>query len=72
MADDKAVRAIVTNVGMPRLINGYDPKRQLISIVDPLIASPGLRRATYKEFELSWRSRTADIRGAIFTSPPEK
>ena len=54
------------------LVNGYDPNRQLISIVDPLLVAPGLRQMTYVEFEIAWRSLTADIRGGIFTSPIEK
>ena len=54
------------------LVNGYDPNRQLISIVDPLLAAPGLRQMTYIEFEIAWRSLTADIRGGIFTSPIKK
>ena len=54
------------------LVNGYDPNRQLISIVDPLIPAPGLRQLTYREFEVAWRSLTADIRGGIFTSQPRE
>lgn len=54
------------------LVNGYDPRRRLISIVDPLISAPGLRQMTYADFEAAWRSLTADIRGGIFTSPPKK
>ena len=62
-----------TNVppdGHTVLVNGYDPNRKLISIVDPLLPKPGLRRLTYDEFKRDWRSLTADIRGAIFTRPP--
>ncbi|MEM9646317.1 MAG: C39 family peptidase, partial [Planctomycetota bacterium] len=66
---------IDTNIpphGHTVLVNGYDPQRKLISIVDPLIASPGLRRLNYVEFERVWRSLTADIRGVIITSAPKQ
>lgn len=73
---DKGYPVIVdTNVpphGHTVLVNGYDPNRQLISIVDPLLVAPGLRQMTYVEFEIAWRSLTADTRGGIFTSPIEK
>ncbi|WP_442510126.1 transglutaminase domain-containing protein [Novipirellula sp. SH528] len=51
------------------VINGLDPNRQLISIVDPFIAAPGLRSVTYAEFEQLWRSAISDVRGCILTAP---
>ncbi|GAB5405010.1 MAG: hypothetical protein Aurels2KO_32410 [Aureliella sp.] len=54
------------------VVNGYDPNRKLISIVDPFIAAPGLRRVGYDEFEKTWRSVVSDVRGAIYTSAPSK
>lgn len=57
-------------VGHTVLINGYDPHRQLISIVDPLIPSPGLRKLSYSEFMANWKSLTVDLRSAIFTRKP--
>ncbi|EMI18728.1 transglutaminase domain protein [Rhodopirellula maiorica SM1] len=51
------------------VINGFDPNRKLISIVDPLMAAPGLRSITYAEFERSWRSVISDVRGCILTAP---
>ncbi|MGB7328383.1 MAG: transglutaminase domain-containing protein [Rubripirellula sp.] len=51
------------------VVNGLDPNRQLVSIVDPLIPEPGLRRVTYAEFEKLWRSVIDDVRGCILTAP---
>lgn len=52
------------------LVNGYDPNRKLISIVDPNARAPGTRTLSYEVFKTSWRSLTADVRGAIFTNRP--
>ena len=52
------------------VVNGYDPNRKLVSIVDPFIPAPGLRQVTYADFMQLWKSVIVDSRGAIFTKSP--
>ncbi len=54
------------------VVNGIDPNRKLVSLVDPNIPSPGLRRVSYAEFEQLWRSVISDQRGCILTAPPSR
>ncbi|MCX7423606.1 MAG: C39 family peptidase [Planctomycetia bacterium] len=58
--------------GHTLVVNGYDPNRKQISLVDPLIPAPGIRFVTYAEFVDLWQSLTVNTRGAIFTQPPAK
>lgn len=58
--------------GHTLVVNGYDQRRKLISLVDPLIPAPGLRQIGYEEFIDIWRSLTVDSRGAMFTQPAKK
>ncbi len=52
------------------VVNGIDPNRKLVSLVDPNIPAPGLRRLSYAEFDQLWRSVIEDVRGCILTAPP--
>lgn len=58
--------------GHTLVVNGYDPNRKQISLIDPLVAAPGIRVVTYAEFVDLWQSLTVNTRGAIFTQPPAK
>ncbi len=64
------IDTLVPPDGHTVVVNGIDPNRRLISIVDPNIPAPGLRRLSYVEFERLWRSVIANIRGCILTAPP--
>ncbi len=52
------------------VVNGVDLQNQLVLIVDPNIAAPGIRRITFQQFESVWKSVTVDRRGMILASPP--
>jgi len=54
------------------VVNGIDPRRKLISVVDPNQPAPGRRTYTYQQFEKIWRSKTIDVRGSILTFPPSE
>ena len=58
--------------GHTMLVNGIDPRRRLISVIDPNRPAPGLRTYSYEQFEKIWRSKTIDVRGSILTFPPEQ
>ncbi|QDU11049.1 C39 family peptidase [Gimesia aquarii] len=58
--------------GHTMLVNGIDPRRRLISVIDPNRPAPGQRKYTYNQFEKIWRSKTVNVRGSILTFPPEK
>lgn len=54
------------------LVNGIDPRRKLISVIDPNQPAPGTRTYTYEQFEKVWRSKTIRVRGSILTFPPKQ
>jgi hypothetical protein len=56
--------------GHTMLVNGIDTRHQMISVIDPNIRPPGLRRYSFIEFERIWRSMTVDVRGSVLTFPP--
>ncbi|MEM6472049.1 MAG: C39 family peptidase [Planctomycetota bacterium] len=52
------------------VVNGIDLRRGLVLIVDPNVASPGIRRLTINQFRSMWRSVTVDRRGVIMSERP--
>jgi hypothetical protein len=56
--------------GHTMLVNGIDTRHQRISVIDPNVRAPGLRRYSFIEFERIWRSMTVDVRGSVLTFPP--
>ena len=72
-----AGRPVIVDTNLARnghtmLVNGINPRRRVISLIDPNRPRPGLRTYSYDQFEKIWRSKTANVRGSILTFPPDE